>query len=140
MSPYFALLTLEITIHTILLVIYSFHSFLLILCIDFGFHLWLFAELKIDIYKYVNLLLAFMSSSESVLAFVLLVTDSIATQEIFHKLQNYDKVKECHMIYGDYDLILKIELTNLAEMTSFMMELRKEFQIKKSSTLIALAP
>lgn len=80
-----------------------------------------------------------MSSSESVLAFVLLVTDSVATQEIFHELQNYDRVKEVHLIYGDYDLILKIELTNLAEMTSFMMELRKKFQIKKSSTLIALA-
>ena len=80
-----------------------------------------------------------MSSKESVLAFVLLVTDSTSTQDIYHELQSYDKVRECHMIYGDYDLILKIELTNLAEMTSFMMELRKKFQIKKSSTLIALA-
>jgi len=80
-----------------------------------------------------------MSSKEKVLAFVLLITDSIQTQEIYKELQSYDKVRECHMIYGDYDLILKIELQNLAEMTSFMMDLRKRFAIKKSSTLIALA-
>ena len=80
-----------------------------------------------------------MSSKESVLAFVLLITDSTSTQEIFNELQTYDNIKEVHMIYGDYDLILKIELENLAEMTSFMMQLRQKFQIKKSSTLIALA-
>ncbi|MHA1744378.1 MAG: Lrp/AsnC ligand binding domain-containing protein [Promethearchaeota archaeon] len=80
-----------------------------------------------------------MSSKEKVLAFVLLITDSIQTQEIYKELQGYGNVKEAHMIYGDYDLILKIELQNLAEMTSFMMDLRKRFAIKKSSTLIALA-
>ncbi len=80
-----------------------------------------------------------MSSKEKVLAFVLLITDSIQTQEIYKELQGYANVKEAHMIYGDYDLILKIELQNLAEMTSFMMQLRQKFAIKKSSTLIALA-
>jgi anthranilate phosphoribosyltransferase len=80
-----------------------------------------------------------MSSKEKVLAFVLLITDSIQTQEIYKELQEYPNVKEAHMIYGDYDLILKIELQNLAEMTSFMMQLRQKFAIKKSSTLIALA-
>ena len=80
-----------------------------------------------------------MSTAEKVIAFVLLVTDSDRTVHIFKHLKEMEKVKEVFMIYGDYDLILKIELSNLAELTGFMMELRKKFAIKKSSTLITLA-
>ncbi|UYP48738.1 hypothetical protein NEF87_005023 [Candidatus Lokiarchaeum ossiferum] len=80
-----------------------------------------------------------MSSADKVVAFVLLVTDSNSTENIFNEVQSIDKVKEVHLIYGDYDLIIKVELNNLQEMTSFMMDLRKKFDIKKSSTLITLA-
>ncbi len=80
-----------------------------------------------------------MSSADKVVAFVLLVTDSNSTENIFNEVHAIDKVKEVHLIYGDYDLIIKVELNNLQEMTSFMMELRKKFDIKKSSTLITLA-
>ena len=80
-----------------------------------------------------------MSSADKVVAFVLLVTDSNSTETIFNEVQAIDKVKEVHLIYGDYDLIIKVELNNLQEMTSFMMDLRKKFDIKKSSTLITLA-
>lgn len=80
-----------------------------------------------------------MSSADKVVAFVLLVTDSNSTENIFNEVQSIEKVKEVHLIYGDYDLIIKVELNNLQEMTSFMMDLRKKFDIKKSSTLITLA-
>ncbi|WP_457557049.1 Lrp/AsnC ligand binding domain-containing protein [Candidatus Harpocratesius sp.] len=80
-----------------------------------------------------------MSRDDKVVAFILLVTDSSATQQIFQDVKKIDKVKEVHMIYGDYDLIIKVELSNLQEMTAFMMQLRKDFAIKKSSTLITLS-
>ncbi|MCF2140771.1 MAG: Lrp/AsnC ligand binding domain-containing protein [Candidatus Lokiarchaeota archaeon] len=80
-----------------------------------------------------------MSRDDKVVAFILLVTDSSATQQIFQDVKKIDKVKEVHMIYGDYDLIIKVELNNLQEMTAFMMQLRKDFAIKKSSTLITLS-
>ncbi|MHA1777691.1 MAG: Lrp/AsnC ligand binding domain-containing protein [Promethearchaeota archaeon] len=80
-----------------------------------------------------------MSTQDKVVAFILLVTDSVATQQIFHDVKKMDKVKEAHMIYGDYDLIIKVELNNLQEMTAFMMQLRKDFAVKKSSTLITLS-
>ena len=69
----------------------------------------------------------------------MLVTDSSSTQQIYQDVKKMDKVKEVHMIYGDYDLIIKVELDNLQEMTSFMMQMRKEFAVKKSSTLITLS-
>ena len=80
-----------------------------------------------------------MSNESTVVAFVLLVTDSDRTANIFKHLKEMELVKEVYMIYGDYDLILKIELSNLAQLTSFMMDLRKQFAIKKSSTLITLS-
>lgn len=80
-----------------------------------------------------------MSTSDKVVSFILLVTDSSSTQQIYQDVKAMDKVKEVHMIYGDYDLIIKVELDNLQEMTSFMMKLRKKFAVKKSSTLITLS-
>ena len=80
-----------------------------------------------------------MAKEDKVVAFILLVTDSSSTQQIYKDVLAMDKVKEVHMIYGDYDLIIKVELDNLQEMTSFMMQMRKEFAVKKSSTLITLS-
>ncbi|MHA1673480.1 MAG: Lrp/AsnC ligand binding domain-containing protein [Promethearchaeota archaeon] len=80
-----------------------------------------------------------MAKDDKVVAFILLVTDSSSTQQIYKDVSGMDKVKEVHMIYGDYDLIIKVELDNLQEMTSFMMQIRKEFAVKKSSTLITLS-
>ena len=80
-----------------------------------------------------------MSSDESIVAYILLITDSVNTEEIFKKLKSIESVKEVHMIYGDYDIIFKVEVKNLAELSSFTMDIRKNFNIKSSSTLITLA-
>ena len=80
-----------------------------------------------------------MSSDESIVAYILLITDSVNTEEIFKKLKSMDQVKEVHMIYGDYDIIFKVEVKNLAELSNFTMDIRKNFNIKSSSTLITLA-
>lgn len=80
-----------------------------------------------------------MSSDESIVAYILLITDSVNTEDIFKKLKSMDHVKEVHMIYGDYDIIFKVKVKNLAELSSFTMDIRKNFNIKSSSTLITLA-
>ena len=80
-----------------------------------------------------------MSSDESIVAYILLITDSVDTEEIFKKLKSMEQVKEVHMIYGDYDIIFKVEVKNLAELSTFTMDIRKNFNIKSSSTLITLA-
>ena len=77
-------------------------------------------------------------TQEKVTAFILLITDSDTTQDILGELRKLKEIKEARMIYGDYDIICKVELEKLSVMTAFMMDLRKRFAIKKSSTLIAL--
>lgn len=80
-----------------------------------------------------------MSSDENIVAYILLITDSVNTEEIYKKLKSIEEVKEVHMIYGDYDIIFKVEVKNLAELSTFTMDIRKNFNIKSSSTLITLA-
>ncbi len=80
-----------------------------------------------------------MSTDEKIFAFILLITDSVNTEDIYKKLKKMEQVKEVYMIYGDYDIIFKVEVKNLAELSSFTMEIRKNFNIKSSSTLITLA-
>jgi len=80
-----------------------------------------------------------MSTDERIFAFILLITDSADTEDIYQKLKKMENVKEVFMIYGDYDIIFKVEVKNLAELSSFTMDIRKNFSIKSSSTLITLA-
>ena len=80
-----------------------------------------------------------MSSDENIVAYILLITDSVNTEEIYKKLKSMEQVKEVHMIYGDYDIIFKVEVKNLAMLSNFTMDIRKNFNIKSSSTLITLA-
>lgn len=80
-----------------------------------------------------------MSSDENIVAYILLITDSVNTEEIYKKLKSMEQVREVHMIYGDYDIIFKVEVKNLAELSTFTMDIRKNFNIKSSSTLITLA-
>ncbi len=79
-----------------------------------------------------------MSAGEKVIAFILLVTDSNSLETIFEEVHKMDKVRETYLIYGDFDLIIKVELNSVEEMASFMRNLRKKFNIKMSRTLISL--
>ena len=76
---------------------------------------------------------------DQVVAFVLLVTDTNSTEQTYREIKEIECVQEIYMIYGDYDIIVKVKLENLQKMTNFMMELRKKYPIKKSSTLITLS-
>lgn len=75
---------------------------------------------------------------EPVTAFVLLITDSQSTQDILGKVRLLEGVEYATMVYGEWDILLKVKKNKLSDLTQFMMELRKNFPIKKSQTLIAL--
>ena len=79
-----------------------------------------------------------MGAGDKVIAFILLVTDANSLENIFEEVHKMDKVQEVYLIYGDFDLIIKVELNNVEEMANFMRNLRKKFDIKMSRTLISL--
>ncbi len=75
---------------------------------------------------------------EQVTAFLLLLTAGEKTEEILNQLRSMSEVVEGYIIYGEWDLILKIHVKNLPDLTEIVMKLRKNAGIKKTSTLIAL--
>jgi DNA-binding Lrp family transcriptional regulator len=68
-----------------------------------------------------------------------LLTDSEFTEVIIKDLRDMIEVVESHIIYGDWDLIIKVRIPALSDLTKLVMRLRKMQGIKKTSTLITLA-
>lgn len=77
-------------------------------------------------------------NNHMVLAFVLLNTQSERTESILNLMRTNDKIKEAYIIYGDWDILIKIEVESLPELTKLVMSFRKEDGIKKTSTLITV--
>ncbi|MHA1730196.1 MAG: Lrp/AsnC family transcriptional regulator [Promethearchaeota archaeon] len=78
---------------------------------------------------------------EEVTAFLLLLTSSEKTEELIEKLREESMkefVEEAWVIYGDWDLLIKVKVKNLPELTKIVMQLRRTEGIKKTNTLIAL--
>ena len=77
-----------------------------------------------------------ISEDEDVVAFLLLLTSSDQTELLIQDLQEMQEVLETYIIYGDWDVLLKIKVHSLPELTRFVMRLRKMDGINKTNTLI----
>ncbi len=73
---------------------------------------------------------------EDVIAFLLLLTSSDQTEQLIQELQEMREVLETYLIYGDWDVLLKIKVRSLPELTRFVMRLRKIDGVNKTNTLI----
>jgi anthranilate phosphoribosyltransferase len=58
-------------------------------------------------------------------------------QAILEEITNFDEVKDAHILFGEWDLIAKIEVESPDEAATFVMEkIRKLPEVKLTSTLI----
>lgn len=74
-----------------------------------------------------------------VTAFVLVLTSAGKEREILEKLKGVPNVKEAYMVYGEYDLLLKVEAETLKDLDEIIMgKIRKMPDIQLTSTLIAV--
>jgi len=69
-------------------------------------------------------------------AFVLLITKTGKEEVSKTKFKKIQEIKEIHQIYGEYDIILKVELESLTKLDNFVSKLRKDKNIRATSTLI----
>ncbi len=76
--------------------------------------------------------------ADEVIAYLLILTTSEGTENLLGNLRAMPEVTEAFVIYGDWDLIVRVKVGSLPELTKFVMELRKNKAIRKTSTLIAL--
>ncbi|ASJ02271.1 AsnC family transcriptional regulator [Thermococcus profundus] len=70
---------------------------------------------------------------------IILVVARPGTEERVHeKLKDHPSVKEVYRVYGEYDLILRVEVDGIEELDKFHDEvLRKIREIELTETLIA---
>ena len=74
------------------------------------------------------------------IAFILLVTGAGDEQNIMDDLKKKDQVIEAGEVYGEYDIVVKVEIDSMRELDRFVTEqIRKLPQIQMTSTLISMA-
>ena len=63
--------------------------------------------------------------------------DAGKEREVLQQVRKWAEVKEAHIIYGEWDLIIKVEVGSIEEITSFVVDkLRTLDPVKLTSTMI----
>ncbi|ASI98117.1 Lrp/AsnC family transcriptional regulator [Thermococcus celer] len=71
-------------------------------------------------------------------AFVLVVVKPGNEEKVYNILAGEERIKEIYRVYGEYDIILRVEVENIHELDRFHDEvLRKIREIEMTETLIA---
>jgi DNA-binding Lrp family transcriptional regulator len=71
-------------------------------------------------------------------AFVLIVVRPGTEEKVYQEIVNDPRVKEAYRVYGEYDIILRVEVGDIGELDRFHDEiLRKTKNIEMTETLIA---
>ena len=72
-------------------------------------------------------------------AFVLAITESGSEREVLSALEGMEEVKEKWNVYGDYDILIKLEVDNLDKLNEFLIQkLRKVENLSMTTTMIGL--
>ena len=70
--------------------------------------------------------------------YVLITTEYGSEKEVAEELMQYPEVQDVHILYGQFDLILKIEAKTLKEVEEFIFDkIRSNKSIESTETLIA---
>jgi len=73
-------------------------------------------------------------------AFVLITTKSGGEKNVVEALKKLLEVKEAKILYGEYDIIAKIQAADIQTLNSFLLEkVRPISDIESTSTLIVAA-
>ncbi|RLG79818.1 MAG: Lrp/AsnC family transcriptional regulator [Thermoprotei archaeon] len=80
-----------------------------------------------------------MSDGEDkVKAYVLLVVTTGREKDVLREVKRIGGVSEASVVYGDYDLIAKVEAPNLRDLNKIVMKIRSLNSVVRSSTLISV--
>jgi DNA-binding Lrp family transcriptional regulator len=70
-------------------------------------------------------------------AFVQVSTDQGRVSEVFDDLQSTDGVKQVHMLFGEWDLLVHVEAPTAGDLANFVLEkIRNTPGVKITSTMI----
>jgi len=70
-------------------------------------------------------------------AIVLINTDAGGEDEVFEKLKNMNEVTEVHVVYGVYDVVVKVEADSMDKLKDFVTNtIRKLPKVRSTLTMI----
>ncbi len=75
-----------------------------------------------------------------VTAYLLLNVRPGMESKVAEELIKMKEVKDASIVYGEYDIILKVVVPTMTKLQEFVLNMRKNKEIEKSSTLISTAP
>lgn len=74
-----------------------------------------------------------------VVAFALLVGDAGKEKSILDALKTMNEVEEAYIVYGEYDIVVKVNVEQLKDLDPFLTEkIRNIDGVQMTSTMIAL--
>ena len=71
-------------------------------------------------------------------AYLLIEIASGEEYNIIKSVKDLEAVKEAFIVYGAWDVIVKIETETMGHLNSLVLKIRKMHGVKRSATLIAL--
>jgi|YelNatPaOPRAMG01_1025707.scaffolds.fasta_scaffold02991_13 DNA-binding Lrp family transcriptional regulator len=72
-----------------------------------------------------------------VVAYILAIVKSGSERDVIEQLQKEDRVKEVSLVYGEYDVLIKVELGEISELSDFVLDkIRSIPAIERTTTLI----
>jgi DNA-binding Lrp family transcriptional regulator len=74
-----------------------------------------------------------------VVAYVLLIVKPGEESKVAEKLIKMKEVKDVSVVYGEYDIVAKVEKTNMEELQNFLIkQIRAMDEVERTSTMISL--
>ena len=72
-------------------------------------------------------------------AYLLILVKPGEETTVVEKLNKLDEVKMTDVVYGEYDVIAKVEVPNMEALQKFLMDkIRRIDEIERTSTMIAI--
>lgn len=70
-------------------------------------------------------------------AYIMIIAKSGMERSVVETLADLEAIKEVDVVYGDYDIIARLELDEVAELSDFIMtNIRPVEGVQRTSTLI----
>lgn len=79
-----------------------------------------------------------MASDEvKIVAYVILVVEAGTEYNVLRKLLEMNTISEAHIVYGEYDIIARLEVSDPADLEKSVMQIRRIPGVERSITLIS---
>lgn len=74
-----------------------------------------------------------------VIAYILLLVKPGEENTVAEKMNKLDEVNEISVVYGEYDIVAKVENKSMEELQNFLIKkIRAMEEVERTSTLIAI--